>query len=250
MTDVITSRANGRVRSVRELHQRKARVARSETIIEGPTVFGEFLDAGVVPSITLCTPQDTITIDRCAELGMDPVVVTQDVLGSVSDTRTPRSPVAVVPIRPPEQFRARNTLVLVDIQDPGNVGTMIRSAAALGWDVAVSGATAEAWSPKTVRSSAGVLVHVRIIQTSDPVKNAKAAGLATVATVVVGGAQPHPLADPVALLVGSEAHGLSADIVEQCDLATTITMPGGTESLNAAVAASIAMYAMTVLDGS
>jgi len=248
--DVITSRANGRVKMVRELHQRKARSSRGETIIEGPTVFGEFINAGVIPSVILCVPEDDLTIERCASVGVEAVLVTQDVLNSAADTRSPRSPVAIVSVPPGDGLRVHNTLVLVDIQDPGNVGTMIRTAAALGWDVAVSGSTAEVWSPKTIRSSAGTHVHTRLIHLDEPVAQATARGLTTVATVVAGGDQPKRHDAPVAVIIGSEAHGLPADLVEACDLHITIAMPGDTESLNAAVAASIAMYALGTLDGS
>ena len=213
-------------------------------------MFGEFIDAGVIPLVTLCTQDDSLTIERCAAKGVEPILVSQDVLASASDTRTPRSPVAVVPVPVTDGLRLHNTLVLIDIQDPGNVGTMIRSATALCWDVAVSGATAEIWSPKTLRSSAGTHTHARLIQLNDPVQEATETGLATVATVVGGGERPHNQAAPVALFIGSEAHGLPAHIVERCDIRTSIAMASGTESLNAAVAASIVMYAMTVLDGS
>ena len=250
MSEIVTSRGNGRVRGVRELHQRKARRVRRETIIEGPTVFGEFLDAGIVPSVTLCTPDDALTMERCATMGIEPVLVTQDVLASASDTRAPRSPVAVIPLAMPEDLRPHNTLVLIDIQDPGNVGTMIRSAAALGWDVAVSGATAEIWAPKTIRSSAGTHVHTRLVHLTHPLEQARSVGLTTVATVVAGAGLPDKHTDPVALLIGSEAHGLPPAIVEQSNVEVTLPMPGGTESLNAAVAASILMYTMTDLDGS
>lgn len=247
---MITSTANRTVKAVRELHQRRARRARREAIIEGPTVFGEFIDAGVIPSVTLCVPEDALTMERCAAIGVEPVLVTQDVLTSASDTRSPRSPVAIVPIPIQDELRLHNTLVLVDIQDPGNVGTVIRSAAALGWDVAMSGATAEVWSPKTIRSSAGTHLHTRLVHLDDPVAQPAAVGLRTVATVVTGGEHPKHHDTPVALIIGSEAHGLPASLVEACDVLTTIAMPGGTESFNAAVAASITMYAMTVLDGS
>ena len=244
MADVITSTANARVKAVRELHRHKARVARRETIIEGPTVFGEFVDAGVVPSLVLCTPDDTATIERCVALRLEPLVVTGDVLSSASDTRAPRSPVAVVPIPDTDELRRHNTLVLVDISDPGNVGTMIRTAAALGWDVAVSGATAEIWSPKTVRSGAGAHVHTRLIALDESVPAVSAAGLTSVATVVAGGEPPQGHREPVAVLIGSEAHGLPAGAADQCDERVTIEMPGGMESLNAAVAAAIMMYAL------
>jgi TrmH family RNA methyltransferase len=249
MSDVISSTANARVKRVRELHQRKARLARGETIIEGPTVFGECLAAGMHPSVVLCTPHDELTRDRCADIGIEPTVVTDEVLRTASDTRTPRSPVAVIDIPPATGLRCHNTLVLVDIADPGNVGTMIRTAAAFGWDVAVSGATADLWSPKTIRSSAGTHAHTRLARLDDPVAEATNVGLITVATVVAGGDTPRRHDAPVALLVGSEAHGLPSTIVEACALRATIAMPGHTESLNAAIAASIAMHAMTAIDG-
>jgi len=242
VADVITSTANGRVKAVRELHQRKARVTRRETIIEGPTVFGEFIDAGVVPSVTLCTPHDTLTIERCRAVGIDPVLVSDEVLASASDTRTPRSPVAVVTIPDTGELRAHNTLVLVEIADPGNVGTMIRTAAALGWDVAVSGGTAEVWSPKTIRSGAGMHIHIHLVALDEPVPALAAVGLTSVATVVSGGEPPQSHPKPIAVLIGSEAHGLPTEIVDECDERVTIQMPGPTESLNAAIAAAIAMY--------
>jgi TrmH family RNA methyltransferase len=237
------------VRAVRDLHQRKARKARRETIIEGPTVFGAFIDARVVPSLVLCTPNDGLTIERCAAIGVEPVLVTADVLRSASDTRSPRSPVAAVPTPDPDQLRRHNTLVLVDIQDPGNVGTMIRSAAALGWDVAVSGSTAELWAPKTIRSAVGAHTSTSLTQLADPLEEANATGLKTVSMVVAGAGPPGPIDEPVALMVGSESHGLPDDIIQRSDHRTTIAMPGGIESFNASVAASIAMYAMTALDG-
>ena len=250
MAELITSTTNRRVKAVRELHQRKVRKQRRETIIEGPTVFGDFIDAGVIPSVILCTPDDSLTMERCATIRVEPVLVTKDVLASASDTRTPQSPIAVVPVPAPEQLRQRNTLVLVDIADPGNVGTMIRSAAALGWDVAVSGTTAEVWAPKTIRSSAGTLIHTRLIQLSDPAAEAVTAGLTTIVSIVAGGEAPHQQATPVALLIGSEAHGLPKQLLDQCENQVTIEMQGGTESLNAAIAASILMYAMDMVDGS
>ncbi len=245
MADVITSTANGRVKVVRELHQRSARRARGETIVEGPTVFGEFVDAGVIPSLVLCTPDDTLTIERCSAIGLEPVLVTDEVLASASDTRSPRSPVAVVAIPKMDELRSRNTLVLVDISDPGNVGTMIRTATALGWDVAVSGATAEVWSPKTIRSGAGAHVHTRLVALDEPLSAVSGAGLTSVATVVAGGERPQIHPEPVAVLIGSEAHGLPTGIVKRCDERVTIEMPGTTESLNAAIAAAITMYALS-----
>ncbi len=245
MPDVITSTANPRIKSVRELHGAKRRKARHQTLIEGPAVFEDFLNAGFTPVTVLCTPDDNATIEICHRSNIELTLVTAGVLSAASDTRTPRGPVAVVDLPEPARLRLHNSLVLVDISDPGNVGTMIRSAAAFGWDVAHTVGTADPWAPKTLRSAAGGHVRTRLVPMTDPPNELGAAGLVMVATVAQGGDRPVAPAGPVALLIGSEAHGLPPWAIASCQIAVSIPMHGGTESLNAAVAASIVMYAMT-----
>ena len=247
MAEVITSTANGTVKAVRALHRAKERRQRAQTIIEGPTVLGEFLNAAIVPVIALCMPNDIATQAAGDRHGFEVAVVTENVLTSASETRTPRGPVCVIALPGPAAMSSTNTLVLVDISDPGNVGTMIRTAAALGWNIAVSGTTADPWSPKTIRAGAGAHVHTAIAMIDDPVGDVVAAGVTPVAAVVSGGVPVHPFDAPVGLLVGSEAHGLDAVMVDRCSASVGIPMPGGVESLNAAVAASIAMYAISGL---
>lgn len=245
MTEVISSTANPKIKSVRELHRRKGRRTRHQTLIEGPAVFAEFIEAAFEPVTVVCTPDDLGTIDLCRRAGLAFTLVTQEVLATASDTQTPQSPVAVIDIPRAGQLRLHNTLILIDIQDPGNVGTMIRTAAALHWDVGVSGATADVWAPKTIRSGAGAHAHARLVDVDTPFAMPTELGLATIATVVSGGVTPHVQEWPVALLVGSEAHGLPVDLIERAQRRITIPMRLGTESLNAAAAAAIAMYAMS-----
>jgi len=212
-------------------------------------VFAEFVEAAFEPVTVLCTPDDLDTIDACHRAGLVCTLVTDEVLTSASDTLTPQSPVAVIDIPPAAPLRLHNTLILVDIADPGNVGTMIRTAAALDWDVGVAGATADVWGPKTIRSGTGAHARAHLVDVERPLVTATEHGLTTVATVVSGGAAPGVQDRPVALLVGSEAHGLPGDLVEGADGRITVPMPGGAESLNVAVAAAIMMYAMSDLAG-
>jgi len=242
---VITSTANSRIKSVRELHRGKVRRLQGRTLIEGHAVFAEFLAAGFRPVTVLCEPHDTATIDACHRSNIGFTLVTRDVLASASDTRAPQGPVAVIEIPQLSRLRLHNTLVLVDIQDPGNVGTMIRTSAAFGWDVAYTAATAEPWAPKTVRSAAGSHTRVGLILLTDPLEELSETGLHIVASVIAGGSPPSRSHDAVALLVGSEAHGLDREMVERADTTMTIPMPGGTESLNAAISAAIALFALT-----
>jgi len=172
------------------------------------------------------------------------VLVTPEILVAVGDTVQPRSPVSVIPIPATPAVRDKDTLVMVDISDPGNVGTMIRSADAFGWDLAAVGQTADPWSPKVLRAGAGAHFTSRISVSDHPFDETPMPGLDVVASVVSGGPAPQRLDRPIALLVGSEAHGLAARTLEHADRTVSLAMPGGTESLNAAIAASILMYAL------
>jgi TrmH family RNA methyltransferase len=129
--------------------------------------------------------------------------------------------------------------------DPGNVGTLIRTAAAFGWDVGYSPGTADPWAPKVLRAAAGGHFRTGLTPVGS-VDELRDAGLATVATVVTGGETPDRLgAGRYALLVGEEAEGLPSDVVDRAAFKVSIPMPGGTESLNAAVAASIVIYELS-----
>lgn len=172
-------------------------------------------------------------------------LVSQAALERLSSTRTPQSPVAVVeiPVRP--LTPGRSVLVAWDISDPGNLGTMIRTAAAFGLDVMTTEGSADLWSPKVLRAAAGAHFHTGL----GPFDLfGQLGGFIKVATAMIGGAEPSSLSDgtladgSLAVLVGSEAHGLPASVRETADHLVTIPMPGGVESLNAAVAAAIFCY--------
>jgi TrmH family RNA methyltransferase len=191
------------------------------------------------------------TLDRDAvPAGVDPaaeiVTVSDSVLRRLSGTEHPRGPVAVAAIPESAPLTRHDTVVLVDVGDPGNAGTILRSAAAFGFHVASTPGTVDLWSPKVLRSAAGAHFQTEVASLDDdPVSALGRAGLTSVALVVAGGEPIEEVHEPVVgLLVGSEAHGLDATIAAGVDRRVTLAMPGGTESLNAAVAASIAMYAL------
>ncbi|MGI9585098.1 MAG: TrmH family RNA methyltransferase, partial [Acidimicrobiia bacterium] len=161
-----------------------------------------------------------------------------------SDTQHPQGPVVVFPTPEPVDLRRTDTIVLVDISDPGNVGTIIRSAVAFDWAVAIAGDTADPWSPKAIRSSASTVFGVPISKTETPLEFAAELDMTSVASVVQGGETAPQVTGPTVLLIGAEASGLPQSLVHGADIRLTIPMPGGTESLNAAVAAAIAMYSI------
>ena len=159
----------------------------------------------------------------------------------MSSTREAQSPVAVIPIPAGEVPPGGRVIVVWGLGDPGNFGTLIRSAAAFGFGVLVGPGSADVWSPKVLRAAAGAHFRTPIGIASD-LAAVRAGGRLIVATVPRGGEPPGRLPGAAAVLVGSEPHGLPGDIVAAADLRVTIPMAAGTESLNAAVAGAIVAY--------
>ena len=236
----ISSTSNPTVKALRKLATRKGRTATGLAIAEGPHLVDAVREAGIVVRQLVTT--DGADIDRHGD-AQSVVVVSPNVLASVSDTRHPQGPLAVFSIPDVERMRHHDTVVLHGIADPGNLGTLIRSATAFGFDVAVSGPTADPWNPKVLRASAGAVFANRPRMTANPIGDAQQIGLACVAMVPRGGTELSASNRPIALLVGSEAHGLPDAMVGACPVRLTIGMGTTVESLNAAVAGSIAMHA-------
>ena len=240
---LISSTANGRIKAVRRLRRGRERRQTRRTLVEGPNLVAAALGAGVVP-VDVYTVAGGALVARCEAAGSTIVEVSGPVLEAVSTTVEPQDPVGVIVIPEPARLETRRTVVAVDISDPGNVGTLIRSAGALGWQIALIGG-ADPWSPKVLRASAGAqLLHPAVIV--EGIEALIGGGLTPVAATVSGGVGPASLEmdRPIALLVGSEAHGLDDGVVEQCAASMTIEMSGDIESLNAGVAGAIAMYAL------
>lgn len=144
-----------------------------------------------------------------------------------------------------ELLQTQDLIVLLDgVQDPGNVGTVIRSAHAFGAGVMLSKGSADLYNPKTVRGTMGSIFRASIAregEATELIEAAKSAGFTTAAAVADGGILPTEM--PVGKLlvaVGSEGAGLSEPVVSGCDL--RVSIPSVAQSLNAAVAASILLY--------
>ena len=132
-------------------------------------------------------------------------------------------------------------IVAWGVSDPGNCGTLIRIAAAFGYGYLSGPESADVWAPKVLRSAAGAhfSIAIGVAETLDQVRNG---GRSVVASVARGGSTPGPLPAAVAVLVGSEAHGLPESVVEASDERVTIPTTGGVESLNAAMAGAILAF--------
>jgi RNA methyltransferase, TrmH family len=225
------------------LHRSRHRREEGSTLIEGPNLLAEALAASVVPTRVFATPEDEVTQGVAADRGLDLSVVDERALARLAGTKTPRGPVAVVKIPEPRLDPDRSLLVAHGVSEPGNLGALIRTAAAFGWGFAVTPGSADPWSPKALRSGAGGHFRASVgrVETVEELVD-----WATVATVADGGERPDSLSGgPWAVLVGEEAAGLPAEVVSACRHRVTIPMPGGTESLNAGVAAGIVVYELS-----
>lgn len=174
---------------------------------------------------------------------------TEDDVRRVSTLTTPTGPVGVFPfldVAVEEVLSAvGSTVILLDgMQDPGNVGAIVRSAHAFGAAVVLSRGCADLYNAKTVRATMGSLFHVRIAREVEPVgflRVAQDAGFETAAAVPQGGESPKGSSEGgLVISVGAEGSGLSREVIAACQ--RRVTVPSRAASLNAAVAASILLY--------
>ena len=166
----------------------------------------------------------------------------------LSTLTTPTGPVGVfsfVDIPPEELLSTCERIVLLHgVQDPGNVGTIIRSAHAFGAGVALSKGCADLYNPKTVRATMGSIFHAPVARELDSVQflqSARSAGFASAAAVPGSGEKPWSLpTGGLVIAVGAEGAGLPEEVVEACEI--RVTIPSRASSLNAAIAASLLLY--------
>jgi TrmH family RNA methyltransferase len=193
-------------------------------------------DPRVAPLIARMAARDVLLVSP--QLFAEVAVAPADV-GVLAVVTTPRLAGA-----PPARFH----LLLDDVQDPGNVGTMLRTAAAAGVEqVLLSKACAFAWSPKVLRAAQGAHFLTTVIEDADLVawaRGFRAAGGRVVATASRGARDLYQarIDAPWAVAIGNEGAGLSQAMADACDFGVSIPMPGGTESLNAAAAAAVVQF--------
>lgn len=242
----ISSVNNEEIKEIAKLGSTKERATQGRFIAEGARVCTTLIEAGL-------KPEQIYVIDQEHAQQMQPLVtekkitlVLPHVMEKMSQATTPSGVLGVFPIpSKPALNTLSSGLVLAKIADPGNLGTLLRTAAAMNKQSVVLVSTVDPYSPKVVQSSAGFIAHLDIFRVDwDTLLKARAKQkLTLVALVVEGGKKPEALdLKDTLLVVGSEAHGIPEPWFDTCDQKMTIPMPGHIESLNAAVAGSIALY--------
>lgn len=250
---VITSRTNPRVKQLRAALAGNARLADGLIAIEGPNLIGEALRSNI-PVSTVFIAEGT-SLPHSLPAGVELLHLSREVFGSASSTETPQGMAAL--LEPPDLMVPLdgNPLLLIaaGLQDPGNLGTLIRSAEAFGAaGVLLTPGTVSPWNGKTMRASAGSIfrVPVQTIELNE-LATLSARGIRLLAAVT-GDSAPHyassvpitqlDLTGACAFLIGNEGVGLSADLLALTETRITIPTPGPVESLNAAVAGSLLLY--------
>ena len=241
---IITSKANSVVKNAKKLHQKKYR--KSAYLIEGWHLFEEAVQARVTIEKIFALESYR---DQLAAFPQT-VWVSEEILRDLADTQTPQGIVAVIQkeeVGLPD-FSQGKFLFLEDVQDPGNVGTMIRTADAAGFTgVIVSDKSADIYSLKTLRSMQGSHFHLPIYRMSSQalLKETKEEAIPVLATTLSEDSVDYRELPPIenfVLVMGNEGQGISHLMAESADQLVHISMKGQAESLNVAVAAGILIF--------
>lgn len=238
----ITSVTNSTVKQIVGLHDATQRQALGLCIVEGIRAVKTFIAHCALEQLYITSEKFELVKDLCPS---DMITLVENhVMRKISTATTPSGIVAIVKIpKAPNPTELTSGLVLAQITDPGNMGTLIRTAAALSIRSIIVVEGTDPWSPKVIQASAGTIATVKIFTWSWEQLLTHKKDLHLNALVVSGGASPETLtADNQLLVVGNEARGLPNSWQQDCDQLITIPMPGNVESLNAAVAGSIALY--------
>jgi TrmH family RNA methyltransferase len=264
----LTSIRSPRVKAARQLAKRSLRQQARQFLAEGPQAVGEALAAGGVVTQLFVTAaaqaRYASLIGLAAGQGADVHAVSGEVMTELAQTITPQGVLAVcrfvdVPLdqlsagpggRPPGLALA---VVLASVRDPGNAGTVLRTADAAGaGGVVFAGSSVDPYNSKCVRASAGSLFHLPVVTgppVADAVRALRERGLRVLAAD--GGAgttlddleSAGRLSQPTAWLFGNEAWGLPGDVLQLADDAVAVPIYGRAESLNLAAAAAVCLYA-------
>ncbi len=232
------------------LAQAKGRKEHKCFLVEGPKLISDLLESDY--------PVQEILLDKAKAEGLAQKysqlirfsatrILDSRTFGKIAETQTSQGVAAVVAIPPRPELKRENALVLNGIQDPGNVGTLIRSAVAFGVrQVLYDSATADPFSPKVIRASAGAFSRCALFASENLVSDLETlkkqhltlCALTAAGTQEIGGKRPK---EPYGLIVGSEGSGIAPEILAVADVTLRIPIRN-VESLNAAVAGSIALF--------
>lgn len=256
---VITSKDNEFVKHVKKLKEKKYREEYGEFIVEGIKMIEEAIsEDAVIKHIVVCDDcksQSMIPSELLYEIAKyDCIYVNEKVFNTMTDVTNPQGILAIIKKYPSEEnqidFKEDFFLVLDNIQDPGNMGTILRTADSINLkQILVSKGTADQYNPKVVRSTMGAIFRVKIIECEDLTKTLKELKKHKIQIYATDLKTDKSIYDvdytKKAVVIGNEANGVSTEILNLADEKIKIPMLGKTESLNAAVATGVILYEVT-----
>jgi len=252
-SDVITSRTNAQVKQLRAAFQGHTRLSGGLIAIEGDHLLEEALRSGMVlKTVFVSERRETPEV---VPRGVEVLRLTEEVFESVVETRSPQGVAALLvpPVSALDDAMGRETapliLIAVGLQDPGNLGTLVRSAEAFGaTGMLTTPGTVSAWNQKALRASVGSVFRVPVVAVdASEIEMLKRRGVRLIASVGSDGvgvtaAQEMDFTWACALMIGNEGSGLGTEWLAMSNARVTIPCPGAVESLNAAVAGSLLLY--------
>ncbi len=237
--EVITSLDNKRIKNLSKLLIKKYRDEENKFLVEGEHLVEEAFKAGVLLEVVQCE-------DYNGSFDVETTYVTYDVIRKLSNTQNPQRVIGVCK-KIEEKEIGNKIVILEDLQDPGNLGTIIRSSVAFNVDtIVVSNNTVDIYNDKVLRSSEGMLFHINIIKRNidtfiDELHND---GYVVYGTKVDGGTNLKEVtkSERIAIVMGNEGAGVKMSTLDKCDNYVYIPMNSDCESLNVGVATSIILY--------
>ena len=253
--DIISSKDNEIVKNVRKLKEKKYRDLENAYIVEGIKMVREAIEEkAVIRQIIICDDcekSDSIPKELMYEIAKyDCLYVTSKIFKYISEVQTPQGVLAVVEKNNRDEDINYNEDIIValdDIQDPGNLGTILRTVDSVGLtQILVSKGTADPYNPKVVRSSMGAIYRVKVIECEDLLETLKEVKRNKFKILVSSLKESNSIYNvkynKKVLVIGNEANGVEEKIMNIADEKIKIPMLGKTESLNAAVATGIILY--------
>jgi len=242
----ITSSQNPLIQRVIKLHEVKYRAKFQEFIAEGIRTIETLIKSNQTIT-TLFTTEEYIHDAQQLVPDKNIILISTSLMKKISLATTPSNFLAIFAIPSQETISLNPGIVLAQIQDPGNAGTLIRTAVAMNKNTIICVESVDPWNPKVIQASAGTIGYANIFSLSWQELLQHKKQLKLYALIVSGGQNPYTINTQDALLViGNEAHGIPQNWIDQCDKKITLSMPGTCESFNAAIAGSIALYMTTI----
>ncbi len=239
---IYSSIQNSKIKDIKKLNQKKYRDESGLFLVDGEHLVLEAYKCGSLVSVILEEHEDI-------DLDIDKIYVTDSVMNYISNLDNHQKIMGICKKIETKELTSR-IIVLDGIQDPGNLGTIIRSAKAFNFDtIVLSLDTVDLYNSKVIRASQGLIFHENIItcDIKSFIKDIKDKGYTIVGTKVDNGTDIRDIKNisSLALIMGNEGNGVSAEVLDMCDLYAHIKMNDNCESLNVGVATSIMMYELS-----